>query len=83
MNLMDTRFDTAIVGAGFTGLTAGLTLARAGLKVVLLESDSTPGGLRNLPVPRRRHHRKFYHHWFNNDSEVPRLVAELGVQDRL
>lgn len=81
---MDTQFDTAIVGAGFTGLTAGLTLARAGLKVVLLESDSTPGGLAGTFQFRDGVTiEKFYHHWFNNDSEVPRLVAELGVQDRV
>jgi gamma-glutamylputrescine oxidase len=34
----DVRADLAIVGAGFTGLWAALTAARAGLRVVLLEA---------------------------------------------
>lgn len=29
--------DVVIVGAGYTGLSAGLTLARAGRKVVILD----------------------------------------------
>ena len=31
--------DVVIVGAGFTGLSAALTLARAGRDVVVLEKD--------------------------------------------
>ena len=36
---------TVILGAGPSGLAAGYTLARAGLKPVLLEKDKVPGGL--------------------------------------
>lgn len=73
-----------IVGAGFTGLTAALTLARAGRKVLVLESDPAPGGLAGTFELRDGVRvEKFYHHWFNNDLEVPRLVAELGLQDRI
>src|SRR5262249_23284559 len=38
------RFDAAIVGAGPEGLVAAITLARAGLRVCLLEKESEPGG---------------------------------------
>ncbi len=39
------RIDVAIVGSGYTGLSAALTLARAGRSVVILESgDLGEGG---------------------------------------
>jgi phytoene dehydrogenase-like protein len=38
------RYDAAIIGAGADGLTAAATLAKAGLKVVVLERGSRAGG---------------------------------------
>lgn len=78
---MTQEFDAVIVGAGFTGLTAGLELAKAGKKVLLLEADSGPGGLAGtFEFKDGVTIEKFYHHWFNNDAYVPELVRELGME---
>ena len=38
------KYDVIIIGAGLGGLTAGAKLAREGMKVLLLEQHSQPGG---------------------------------------
>lgn len=81
MNEDSAAYDVAIVGAGFTGLTAALELARAGKKVVVLEADDAAGGLAGTFTFRDGVRiEKFYHHWFNNDVYVPALVRELGLE---
>lgn len=37
-------YDTIVIGAGVAGLTAGLSLARAGLSVLVAEQGPRPGG---------------------------------------
>lgn len=74
------NYDVVIVGAGFTGLTAGYVLAKKGRKVLILEADDTPGGLAGtFDFDDGIKVEKFYHHWFNNDVYVPELVKELGL----
>ncbi len=81
---MTNQYDVIIVGAGFTGLTAGLDCARAGKKVLILEADAAPGGLAGTFEFRNGVTiEKFYHHWFNNDAYVPKLVKELGLEDHI
>ena len=38
-------YDTLIIGCGFTGLSAGMALAKKGKKVLILEKENSPGGL--------------------------------------
>ena len=77
---MSDRFDVAVVGAGFTGLSAAMTLARAGKRVVVLEQERSVGGLGGtFTFADGVEVEKFYHHWFTNDVYVPRLVEELGM----
>ncbi|CAN7246194.1 NAD(P)/FAD-dependent oxidoreductase [Trinickia sp. LjRoot230] len=81
---MSTQYDVVIVGAGFTGLVAGLDLARAGRKVLILERDAGPGGLAGtFEFKNGITIEKFYHHWFNNDEYVPELASELGIADQI
>ena len=68
-----------IVGSGFSGLSAGLALAEAGLKVVILERDLQVGGLAaDFRLENGSSVERFYHHWFTSDSDITRLVNHLG-----
>lgn len=74
-------YDVVIVGAGFTGLTSAYVLAKQGHKVLVLDSDTAPGGLAGtFAFGDGVRLEKFYHHWFNNDVFVPELVNELGLK---
>ncbi|MDQ8203728.1 NAD(P)/FAD-dependent oxidoreductase [Pelagicoccus sp. SDUM812003] len=42
------RYDVAIIGAGMSGLTAGIRAAHFGKKVVILEQHNAPGGLNSF-----------------------------------
>ncbi len=78
------EYDVIIVGSGFTGLTAGLTLSSAGKKVLILESDYGPGGLGGtFRFSDGTEVEKFYHHWFNNDTHVNLVVEKLGMKDQI
>jgi len=71
----------AIIGAGFTGLAAGLELSRRGAKVTIFEQEDKVGG---LAVGFRRPNwkwtaEKFYHHIFTNDRAIIRLAIDLGI----
>lgn len=74
--------NVAIVGAGFTGLAAGLELSRRGIGVTIFEAEDKVGG---LAVGFRRpgwkwSAEKFYHHIFTNDKAIIELSKELGLE---
>ncbi len=39
------KYDAIIIGSGVSGMTAGLILAKSGLRVIVLEQHRIPGGL--------------------------------------
>ncbi|MDE2589495.1 MAG: FAD-dependent oxidoreductase, partial [Patescibacteria group bacterium] len=71
--------NIAIIGAGFTGLTAGLRLLQAGHRVTIIEKAEQPGGLAlGFTKPQWKWTvEEYYHHWFTNDKAVLSLAAEL------
>ena len=72
----------AIIGAGFTGLTAALRLSQKGHQVTIFEKEEKAGGLAggfkeknwawNLDF--------FYRHLFSNDQTAKKLLKEIGVE---
>src|SRR5512140_1971354 len=42
------HYDVAIIGAGMSGLAAGIRLAHFGLRVCIFERHNTPGGLNSF-----------------------------------
>lgn len=77
----------AIIGAGFTGLSAAYELLKKGHEVTVFEKDSQPGGLaigykeKGWDWTLEKH----YHHWFtntktsiNNDRAVFQLAKEIN-----
>lgn len=72
--------NIAIIGAGFTGLSAAYQLVKKGHKVTVFERDPHPGGLavgyqeKGWDWTLEKH----YHHWFTNDTSVLNLAKEIG-----
>lgn len=74
-----------IIGAGVAGLAAAYDLARAGQQVTVYEAASLPGGLASgfrdshweWPLER------FYHHVFQTDQAIIKLVESIGYGDNL
>lgn len=77
--------SVAVVGAGAAGLAAAFDLARAGLAVTVLESDVRVGGLASgfQEANWEWSLERFYHHWFESDRHIMRLIDELGVRHRV
>ena len=71
------------MGAEFTGLAAAYELAKRGVKVAVIESETEVGGLAAAFDVSGEKLDRFYHHWFTNDLEVMNLIEELKLTDRV
>jgi protoporphyrinogen oxidase len=72
----------AIMGAGFTGLSAAFELTKKNHEVYIFEKDTKPGGLAigYKEKPWKWSLEKHYHHWFTNDYSVLSLAKEIQYQ---
>ncbi|MCR4264446.1 MAG: FAD-dependent oxidoreductase [Candidatus Roizmanbacteria bacterium] len=71
--------NVAIIGSGFTGLSAAHHLTKNGHTVSIFEKDTKPGG---LAVGFKKDTwewtlEEHYHHWFTNDDSVLSLAREI------
>ena len=75
----------AIIGAGYGGMAAAWDLRKAGHAVTIFESAEYVGGLASgFKEPHWDWSvEKFYHHWFQSDSEMLGLIRELGLEDKV
>jgi protoporphyrinogen oxidase len=67
-----------IIGAGFTGLSAGLRLIEEGHDVTIIEQEAQPGGLA-IGFKENKWEwslEKHYHHWFTNDKTILSLAKK-------
>jgi protoporphyrinogen oxidase len=73
-----------IVGSGFSGLATGLALAEAGLEVIILERDHHVGGLASdFKLDDGSTIERFYHHWFTSDSDITKVINDLGCSAQI
>ncbi len=77
--------NIAIIGAGFGGMAAAYDLRKAGHAVTVFEAAPFPGGLASgFKEPHWKWSvEKFYHHWFQSDSEMLGLIRELGWENQV
>jgi len=75
----------AIIGAGYGGMVAAWDLRKAGHDVTIFESADFVGGLASgFKEPHWDWSvEKFYHHWFQSDSEMLGIIRELGLEDKV
>ena len=74
-----TEYDAIIIGAGHNGLTCGCYLAKAGLRVLILEEHSTIGGMtitEEITLPGFKSDVHAFGYQLANTSPVP---EELGL----
>ncbi|MGE5042490.1 MAG: FAD-dependent oxidoreductase [Candidatus Levyibacteriota bacterium] len=70
----------AVIGAGFSGLSAAYYLSKEGHSVTVFEKGETPGG---LAIGYREKGwdwsvEEHYHHWFTNDKAILGLAREIN-----
>jgi all-trans-retinol 13,14-reductase len=85
MDQQDRTFDAIVVGSGIGGLTAALTMARADLRVLVLEAGKAVGGYLN-PFKRGAYEFNPGLHYLGEcgpDQQFTRLLEMLGLSDDL
>jgi len=77
------RKKIAIIGGGIGGLLVGYYLKKKNYSVDIFEKEEKLGGLlQDFEIDNFRLE-KTYHHIFAGDSEVIKLISELGLSDKL
>lgn len=84
-NLKKNEYDVIIIGAGIGGLVCGCYLAKAGLKVSIVEKQDKPGGY-CTSFARRGYHFDVAIHYLGGckkDGQIDKILQELGLKTKL
>lgn len=70
----------AIIGGGFTGLSAAIALVDSGVTPVVFEAADSLGGLAGCFKPKNWKWclEYYYHHIFTNDNEIIEMAKKVG-----
>ena len=76
---------TAIIGAGYAGMSAAYDLVKNGHQVIIYEAADSTGGLaRGFHDPKWDWSvDRFYHHWFASDKHMLGIIEALGLSDNV
>lgn len=75
--------ETVILGAGLAGLSAGYILSKAGRKVIVLEGDSTVGGLSKTITHRGFRFDLGGHRFITSSKKIEQFVRDILKGDFL
>ncbi len=75
--------EYGVLGGGALGLTVALRLLQRGERATVYEREPVAGGLAAGFQIEDYWLEKYYHHLFRSDTAMQRLIAELGLADRL
>ena len=77
--------NIAIIGAGYTGLSAAYDLSKAGHDVTVFEAAGHAGGLASgFKEPHWDWSvEEYYHHWFASDRHMLGLIQELSLAHKV
>lgn len=78
-----TAKKVVIVGAGLSGLTCGMRLAKSGFDVHIIEELTYPGGLMASTRIGKEYLELLPHHIRKTDKALLSLIKEAGVADKL
>lgn len=85
LNKIDKKYDVIVIGAGIGGLTCGCYLAKAGLKVLIIEKHDKPGGY-CTSFDREGYRFDVAVHYFGScrkEGVLRRIIRELSLEKEL
>ncbi|MBD3362239.1 FAD-dependent oxidoreductase [Candidatus Dojkabacteria bacterium] len=76
---IDNKNKIAIIGGGLTGLTAAYFLSQKGYSITVFEKSDKLGGLASTDEIANSQIEKTYHHIFQTDTKILKLIQKLKL----